>query len=128
MPKKKTTQGRKKSTKKQTKQARKGAKKKVHAVAKKRGSIAAGARPRALMATAVIPDLLGFVKATSIVTGCAGVTDTTKKLGDTGIDLLIFQTCVKNGIVSAGFKPTGIPASAGNTLDDVVNEIAQSQR
>jgi hypothetical protein len=123
--KKKTTKGYKKTAKKQ---ARKGTTKTGAPTAKKRRSSGAGARPAMRLAEDVIPDVLGSVKASAIVTGCADVTDTTKKLGDIGLDLLIFQNCVKRGIQSAGFKPTAIPASASNTLDDVINAIAQSER
>jgi hypothetical protein len=70
------------------------------------------------------PDLLGPQKAYTIVTGCAGVTDLNTKLGDIpGLDLKIFQTCVRQGIVSAGYKPGVIPASPSNTLWDVVTAI-----
>jgi hypothetical protein len=70
------------------------------------------------------PDLLGPQKAYTIVTGCAGVTDLTTKLGDIpGLDLQIFQTCVRQGIISDGYTPGTIPASPSNTLWDVVTAV-----
>jgi hypothetical protein len=77
-----------------------------------------------LLSSADIPDLLGPGRAYTIVTGCAGEQDPNTKLGDIpGLDLLAFQRCVQKGVISAGYKPGPIPASASNTLDDVITAI-----
>lgn len=77
-----------------------------------------------LISTADIPDVLGPARAYTIVTGCAGEQDPNTKLGDIpGLDLLGFQRCVQKGVISAGYKPGPIPASANNTIDDVITAI-----
>lgn len=76
------------------------------------------------LSSADIPDLLGPVAATNIVTGCAGEQDPNTKLGDIpGLDLLGFQRCVQKGVLAKGYQPDGIPATASTTLDDVISAI-----
>lgn len=79
------------------------------------------------LSTADIPSVLGPQKASEIVSGCAGQSDITTKLGDIpGLDLRIFQNCVQQGVLAAGYTPPGIPASSSNTLWDVVVAIQTS--
>ena len=81
------------------------------------------------LSSADLPDVLGPVRAFSIVTGCAGEQDPNSKLGNIpGLDLLAFQSCVQQGVISAGYSPDGIPASASSTLDDVITAIEGSSR
>jgi hypothetical protein len=69
-------------------------------------------------------DVLGPERAIAIVTKCANETDLSKKLSDIpGLDPIIFQSCVKTGVIAAGYKPDGVPASPSTTLWDVVQAI-----
>jgi hypothetical protein len=82
----------------------------------------------ALADATAAPDVLGPIQATSIVTGCAGgEQDTSKKLSEIpGLNTVIFQGCVKKGVLNAGFQPGGIPASPDTTLDQVIAAIENS--
>jgi hypothetical protein len=76
------------------------------------------------LSTADIPNVLGPSRAYDIVTECAGQTDLTTQIGDIpGLDPRIFQACVQKGVLSAGYKSGGIPASSSNKLWDVVVAI-----
>ena len=71
-----------------------------------------------------VPDVLGPQKAYDIVTGCAGETDLSKKLSDIpALIPAIFQTCVQQGVIAAGYTPGNVPASPSTTLWDVVQAI-----
>ena len=82
----------------------------------------------ALADATAAPDVLGPIQATSIVTGCAnGEQDTSKKLSEIpGLNTVIFQACVKKGVLNAGYQPGGIPASPDTTLDQVIMAIENS--
>jgi hypothetical protein len=76
------------------------------------------------LSTSDIADVLGPENAYAIVTQCAGETDLTTKVGDlTGSDPVVFQRCVQQKVLSAGYKPGNIPASSSTTLWDVVQAI-----
>jgi hypothetical protein len=72
--------------------------------------------------------VLGQERASAIVAGCVGPQVlTTTALGDIpGLDLLAFQGCVREAVLSAGFTPGVIPASPDNTIGDVIQAIASS--
>jgi hypothetical protein len=79
----------------------------------------------ALDPSTAAPDVLGPIQASSIVTGCAfNEQDTSKKLSDIpALNTVIFQACVKKGVLDAGYQPGGIPASPNTTLDQVIQAI-----
>jgi hypothetical protein len=90
---------------------------------------AAAARGKVLarFSPADVPNVLGPVNAGAIVSSCAGSNDGNTVLGDiSGLDLRIFQNCVQQGVIGAGFKPGVIPASSSTKLDNVIQAIAGS--
>ena len=92
---------------------------------KGRGKLQAAARPL----TAEVGDGPTTQTAIDLVTNCAGDTDLTATLGDIpGLDPVVFQSCVQSAAVSAGFKPTSIPASSSTTLSAVVQAVVGSPK
>ena len=70
-------------------------------------------------------NVLGTARAQVIVSGCANSTCWTCPLGDIGVSLDLFQTCVFNHVTAAGFtiELNRIPAQAEIKLSDVVVAI-----
>jgi hypothetical protein len=70
-------------------------------------------------------DVLGTARAQVIVSGCANSTCWSCTLGDIGLSLDLFQTCVFNHVSDAGFTIglNQIPAASATQLVDVVTAI-----
>ena len=76
----------------------------------------------------VTADVLGGSRARIIVSGCAKSNAWQMTLGELGLNLLIFRSCVHNGIDQAGYVPGAIPATADTRLAEVVVAIQDSPR
>lgn len=92
-------------------------------VAQKKASIRAARTAFVAAAPGGAPNILGSDKGSDIVLGCAGVTDPETSISDLE-DPQLFNSCVSQGVDSAGFVFQGIPASA-STLFQVISAIAK---
>jgi hypothetical protein len=73
----------------------------------------------------IATDVLGTARAQIIVSGCANSTCWSCTLGDIGVSLDLFRTCVFNHVSDAGFTIAlnQIPALTDTKLVDVVTAI-----
>jgi hypothetical protein len=129
VPSKKPVTGKKPVTKKKAAAKRKSPQKpaKLSATALRAGQMSLTALLEPIRTAAAAQQVLGHAAAVTIVCGCANTSplNLPRTLGELGVNGLSFQTCVFNGVTSAGFQISidAIPNSSSTTLIAVVNAI-----